>query len=116
MRLAKLRHFLRYGMECSDGEWDTRQKVIATLRGNGYSITEAPNPCRLNAGKGEEEFIIDIMARGKVGILPVKWVYGSTNKPILVTDIPSSGRYGVWNEESKYYDEMRKLIKARGNE
>lgn len=36
MRLAKLRHFLRHGINCSDGEWDTRQALIARLRENGY--------------------------------------------------------------------------------
>lgn len=111
MRLAKLRHFLRHGINCSDGEWDTRQALIARLRENGYVTIEAPNPCRLTARKEEEEFIIDILAKDEVQILPVKWVYGHTDKPIFVTDIPSSGRYGIWNEESKYYDEVNQLVK-----
>jgi len=112
MRRDKLRHFLRYGISCSDGEWDTRQAVIARLRGNGYVVIEAPNPCRLTAGRGEEEFIIDILGRDRVSILPVRWVYGSTDKPVLVTDIPSTGRYGVWNQESKYFDEVSHLLRA----
>ena len=111
MRLAKLRHVLRYQISCSDGEWDTRQAVIARLRENGYFIEEAPNPCRLTARKEAEEFIIDILSKGEVHVLPVKWVYGYTDEPILVIDIPDTGRHGIRNEESKYYDEISQLVK-----
>lgn len=108
-RLDKVWHFLRYQISCSNEEWDTRHAVIARLRENSYAVREAPNPCRLTAEKEEEEFIIDISGK-EVYILPIKWVYGHTDKPILVTDIPSSGRYGIRNEESKYYDEIRHLV------
>ena len=94
---------------CSAGEWDTRQAVMARLRGNGYTITEAPNPLRLNALKEGEEFIIDIMAKDVVGVVSVKWVDGYPDEPVLVVDIPDSGRYGIRNTESKYYAEISKL-------
>ena len=111
MRFDKLRHFLKYKLSCTDEEWDARQAVIAKLRENGYYIREAPNPCWLTVGKGEDEFIIDMWGKNSVNILPVKWVYRHTDKPVLVTDIPSSGRYGIWNEESEYYPEVTQLVK-----
>lgn len=79
----------------------------------GGTSIEAPNPCRLTARKEEEKFIIDILAKDGVQILPAKWVYGYTDKLIFVTDIPSSGHYGIWNEESKYYDEVNQLVKPQ---
>lgn len=109
MRLAKLKHFLRYGISCTDDEWETRQGVIKVLRQNGYFVEEVPNPCRLNAGKGEEQFLIDILDKDRVHVMPVKWVFGYTDQPVLVTDIPSTGRYGIWNKESQYYDEIKQL-------
>lgn len=112
MILDKVRYVLRYGINCSDEEWDARQAVIASLRDNGYVIIEVPNPCRLTAEKEAEEFIIDILAKDRVHILPVKWVSGPTDEPILVTDIPDSGHYGIWNKESKYYDEISHLVKS----
>ena len=109
MGLGRVRHFLKYGIFCSAGEWDTRRAVLARLRGNGYTITEAPNPLRLNALKEGEEFIIDILAKDVVGVVSVKWVDGYPDEPVLVVDIPDSGCYGIWNKESKYFAEINYL-------
>lgn len=113
MRLGKLRHLLRHQIGCADDEWDKRQAVIARLRGNRYSVQEAPNPCRLYARKGAEEFIIDITGK-RAHILPVRWVGADMTEAerlsVVVTDIPDTGRYGIRNEESKYYDEVKRLV------
>ena len=111
MRLAKLWHVLKHGISCSDGEWDTRQHIMARLRENGYFVEEVPDPRRLNARKEKDVFIIDILGENKVHVLPVKWVDGYTDEPILLMDIPDTGRYGILDKESRYYDEIKQLVK-----
>jgi len=115
VRLVKLRHLLRYGISCSDEEWDTKQHIMARLRENGYFVQEVPDPCRLNAGKEADEFIIDILGEGEVHVQPVKWVDGYTDERILVMDIPDTGRHGILNKESKYYDEIKQLVKPNSS-
>ncbi len=110
MSLGRFWHFLRYGAVCSAGMWDTRQALVAKLKENGYTVSGVPNPSRLNASKEGEEFLIDIIAR--VPVVPIKWADDYPGKPNLVKAISNSGRYGIWNKESKYLAEINKLCQG----
>ena len=96
--------------------WTLRNRLIKKLLGRGYDVTQYLDPLSLKAYKLDEEFNIHIFEDGCVRFFSVKWVYGKTDEPIFITDIPSSGRFGVYNRESKFKDEVASLIRASGGE
>lgn len=111
-RLENLLHGLKHPpiIMISTKEWRRRKTLIKILGQEGYRIDgDAPNPTRLYAYKDSEEFIIDIFEEN-VNATSIKWVSEDTTEPILVTDIPSTGRYGVLNRESKLASEMESIV------
>ncbi len=119
--LTRLRHLSKYGLSCPMKLWRARQRTIKILESNGYKMKkDAPNPCRLYAYKNGEEFLLDILEThlrinpdvfgpAQVHILPIKWVGRENREPIVITDIPDSGHYGVWNTDSIHYEEVKQL-------
>ena len=107
--------------------WLTRQSIALTLRKNGYCVKEFPNPFRLEAYKGNEEFILDCPETSKqptpwglhadnptVSIIPVKWVPRWSVSNYLVTDLPNrTGMVGV-AERGSYYPQVVTLMRDFG--
>lgn len=93
--------------------WNMRNKFATILENLGYEMIEYDNCWRLRALKSNEEFIIDCQDSKTfhTHILPVIWVYGDTKEPILVTDIPDSGKRGVYNRNSKYLEMIQSVAK-----
>lgn len=101
--------------------WKKRNTFAKLLEVYDYRVTEHDNCWRLNAYKGAgtdvEQFIIDCKydEMFHTSVLPVKWITNKDDKtsgPVLVTDIPNSGKYGVWNKDSKYLNGIL-LLKDR---
>lgn len=92
--------------------WKKRNKFAHLLEKNLFTVKEFDNPWRLNAYKENEEFVIDCQQDNifHTRFTPVKWVYGHTEKPVFLTDIPDSGRHGIWNNDSKYEKDIQDLI------
>ena len=95
-------------------DWITRQHIVKALRRKGYRVAEFPNPFRLNAYKGSEEFIIGCPNTSKfstpwglraskpyVSVLPIKWVPNRT------------GVVGA-EEFGKHYAEISNLVQPFG--
>jgi len=57
-------------MDCSDEEWEARERLIALLEKEGYWVNkDSPNPLRLFASK--QHFLIDIWKPNLIGIIPM---------------------------------------------
>lgn len=85
--------------------WKKRNEFAKALEAFEFRVKEFDNPFRLHAYRGDEEFIIDCQQDNKsfrTKFTPVKWVYGKTDKPVIITDIPDSGKHGIWNDDSEY--------------
>lgn len=103
MGIRKLIHLLRYGISCSGKEWDARVKFIKKLRDSGFSIKTVPNPCRIKAYKGNEEYGADIITWSgeQLEICPFGSAIEYRHGPLPpegapIVDIPYQGRYGVF--------------------
>ena len=91
--------------------WTLRNRLIKNLLERGYNVTQYPDPLWLKAYKLDEDFNIDI-SKDHVQLLPLKWVYGEPDEPMLFM----GGKFGVYNWESKFKDEVASLIRASGGE
>ncbi len=110
--ILRIKYILSNGFYCSQRDWLKRQRIKQVLLHSKYRIKESPNALRLNAYKGDEEFIIDTPYKDNVvSITPCKWEKSSTTRFAYVVNIPDTGMVGI-SEKGLYFLEITDLLRS----